>query len=79
MKQLLGTASLLIVTAAVVSAVVSIVANAADTDEPVAGSFDGEVVLERLDDDPFVPSFRLIGELRFRQSRKRILNFRRGK
>ena len=41
--------------------------SAADTVEPVVGSFEGQAELERLDDDPFVPSFRLIGELRFRQ------------
>ncbi|UCH49253.1 MAG: DUF1353 domain-containing protein [Betaproteobacteria bacterium] len=41
--------------------------SAADTAEPAVGRFDGQAELERLDDDPFVPSFRLIGELRFQQ------------
>jgi hypothetical protein len=48
--------------------VLSLGASAADTVEPVIGSFDGEAGLERLDDDPFVAEFKLIGELRFRQA-----------
>ncbi len=43
-------------------------AGAADPAGPIVGRFDGQVVLERLDDDPFVPRFRLIGELQFRQA-----------
>lgn len=47
-------------------------AGAADPVGPVVGRFDGQAVLERLDDDPFVPRFRLIGELQFRQARGQI-------
>ncbi len=43
-------------------------AGAADPVGPIVGKFDGQAVLERLDDDPFVPRFRLIGELQFRQA-----------
>jgi hypothetical protein len=46
----------------------SLVTSAADTVEPLVGRFDGQADLERLDDDPFVPNFRLIGELRFQQA-----------
>lgn len=46
--------------------------DAADSGESVAGGFDGQAALERLDDDPFVPRFRLIGELRFKQAHGQI-------
>ena len=68
MKQFVATIASCISTAAIVSAVVSISTSAAQTDQPVVGGFEGEAVLERLDDDPFVPRFRLIGELRFKRA-----------
>ena len=63
----LARAVLLVSFAFVVLVVPSLGPSAADTAEPFIGRFDGQTELERLDDDPFVPSFRLIGELRFKQ------------
>ncbi len=67
-KQFYVIAALLVAMVAIDVTALSLGASAAGTDEPVVGGFDGQVMLESLADDPFVPSFRLIRELRFRQA-----------
>ena len=72
MKQQFAITALWMLTTTVLSVAALIGTSAAGEDAPVAGSFEGEVSLKALDDDPFVPSFRLIGDLRFRQSDGRV-------
>jgi len=43
-------------------------ANSAGTGEITTGRFEGSADLDRLDDDPFIARYRLIGELRFEQT-----------
>ncbi len=57
------------------AAICSIVVTCLWVDSAIAGDnedgvarFDGELTLERIDDDPFLPKVRLLDELRFRQA-----------
>ena len=68
MNRLFQTAALFVSIVAIAAVAWTLRARAANPGESVVGSFDGQGVLERLEDDPFIPRFRLIGELRFQQS-----------
>lgn len=68
MKQFAKTVFMAMAMLFTVIVTMSVGANDSTTDEAVGGRFEGDAELERLDDDPFVPRFRVISELRFEQA-----------
>lgn len=68
MSRPAGTIALAATALSLLAVVLARQALSAGSEETAGAGFEGRAVTERLDDDPFVPRFRLSGQLLFRQA-----------